>query len=100
MDVYLSTVVIAFILFVFNLQFKEFSGLKVLGWIGKNLSAYIYILHFPVIEAMETLMPLELNTAYIKPIIAIIITIIASALWYIIKNVIKYYCCDRSTNVI
>lgn len=57
LDVYLSTVIIAFLLFVLSLHTKDVENFHVFTWMGKNLTAYMYIFHLPVIEVIERFVP-------------------------------------------
>lgn len=80
-DVYYSTVAIAFFLFLIAIHLKDINSLKLLKWIGKNISSNIYILHLPIIELVENL-PIPVNNIggdYLKPIVVILITVMVAS---------------------
>ncbi len=57
LDVYFSTVVIAYGLFILALHFRNLKKFNLFQWIGKNISGYMYIIHYPIIEIIENLNP-------------------------------------------
>ena len=88
LDVYPSTILITVLLFVLALQVKKIRYLKILKWIGKNISAYIYLFHFPIILIVNQERQLNL-LGDIKPVIVIIITFIAATIWYYIVSLLS-----------
>lgn len=53
LDVYASTVLLSVAIFVFALYFKYTKNMKLICWIGRNLSGNMYLLHLPCIEIIE-----------------------------------------------
>lgn len=87
MDVYCSTVIISFLLFVIALHLKEICFLGYLKWIGKNVSGYMYIWHLPVIEIIKTVLP---GGGYLLPVLAVCLTIVVSIIYYAIIYLIGH----------
>ena len=91
-ELFIGTIFLSISLFVWCILNPSKLNLKILGWIGKNLYTYIYIIQGIVIELLREYqknMRLENSkVCYINTVIVFVVTVLISIIIYIITKTI------------
>lgn len=88
LDFYFGTIISSIVLFVYCISNKELIKNKItslLCFIGEKLSMYVYIIHLAVITLVSFISK-NIIYLYLKPILAIIVSLILSYIYYLLKE--------------
>ena len=94
-DMYIGTISLSIVIFIWCINNANISGFNILAWIGKNISSYIYLLHLSVLwilENMEKQRNINVkDICYINTVMVFVITVIISVFIYMCKKVYANY---------
>jgi len=81
-DIYIGTIILTILIFIWAVKNPDTLNIGVLEWIGGKLYVYMYILHYMVIKLLEH----TINLNFLNSIIYFIITAILSIIVYFILD--------------
>lgn len=84
-DIFVGTIIFAVSIFIWCIKNPNKLKFGVTEFIGGKLYALIYILHFLIVQCINS------NLGYLRPIIAFIVAVIVSSIIYIVFNQLKKY---------